>query len=193
MRLCRNRDCVNAYSVIDMSFTALLVAGLLFQKDGPSGMMYAPGCAYWVQPPKGWVLDNSSGVNDQAEVVFYPKGGSWTGSPNVMYWHTVERNQRTLEQFIKEDTARFKGRSSSMKVERLSTIHLKKGQVLQLVKFLGGNKTGYDLVGYIDTPKAFALVVLNCHTPSGLKTCYPAFLELANSFEFISSNVKVDK
>ena len=40
---------------------------------------------FMVSAPKGWVLDDTSGMGSRIRCVFYPKGQRWATAPTVMY------------------------------------------------------------------------------------------------------------
>ena len=40
---------------------------------------------FMVAAPKGWVLDDTSGLGSRIRCVFYPKGQTWAAAPTVMY------------------------------------------------------------------------------------------------------------
>jgi len=50
-----------------------------------NGIVYGSDYAFGLTAPKGWMLDNESGVSQGMHAVFYPKGGSWKGSTIVAY------------------------------------------------------------------------------------------------------------
>src|ERR1017187_9021755 len=72
-------------------------------KNLNSGLIYGKNHAYWLTAPKGWILDNKSGVSQGLFAVFYPQGSSWAKSSVVMYTNTSskeEKGQETLRQMI---------------------------------------------------------------------------------------------
>src|SRR5579871_3436427 len=79
--------------------------------DMNAGIIYGTNHAYSLIAPKGWVLDNQSGISQGLYAVFYPKGSSWAKGSVVMYTNTgskEEKGQETLQKMIDDDVANYR-------------------------------------------------------------------------------------
>ena len=91
--------------------------------EANSRIVFGENHAFIVMAPEGWVLDNSSGVNQGLHAVFYPKGGSWEESSTVMYTQGVDiEDTLTLKSFIKKDIEKFKKKYPEIEIEELDSI-----------------------------------------------------------------------
>src|SRR6184192_582796 len=84
-------------------------------KSMNAGMIFGRNHAYVLSAPKGWVMDNESGVSQGLHAVFYPKGSSWGKGVVVMYTNVMEkRDKQTVDDVIKNDIADFKANSPNL-------------------------------------------------------------------------------
>jgi hypothetical protein len=160
--------------------------------DSNGGIVYGIDHAFGIVAPAGWVLDNASGIPEGLHAVFYPKGGSWKGSPVVMYANTVhkgETNPKTMLGIVADDTAAFKSRAKTSIISderRLAT----KGKEAAIVKgFSDEAREVYERVAYIDEPKVVVMLVLSGHNKAGVAAALPAFRDLVASYFFVTSTV----
>ncbi len=77
----------------------LVVASVPAQNKYPGGIVYGPKAAFSISAPKGWVLDNESGVNQGLPCVLYPKGESWADARTVMYAKIASTQYEDAEKF----------------------------------------------------------------------------------------------
>src|SRR4030088_993829 len=71
--------------------------------DNNSGIIYGQDHVFVLTAPKGWVLDNKSGVSQGLQAVFYPEGSSWKSGTVVMYanaYHKRNATEETLEKVV---------------------------------------------------------------------------------------------
>src|SRR4051812_22225217 len=59
---------------IDLRVIAFSSVEEVIDKFIPSGLIYGEGHAFFFDAPRGWVLDNRSGVEHGSHAVFYPEG-----------------------------------------------------------------------------------------------------------------------
>ncbi len=154
-----------------------------------SGMIYGKNHAFFLDPPKGWVLDNSAGVSQGSQAVFYPIGGSWQNSSVVMYANVMDKEEETYNTFEKAiayDISQFKERDSSVKIRDSSAIVLGNNKQAIVKTFFYSN---YDAVAYIDESKVVVILVLSARTEAQFKNSYFDFKELVKSYGFFTDKV----
>jgi len=157
--------------------------------DGGAGIVYGKDHAFSISTPKGWVLDNSSGVSQGLHAVFYPKGGSWQKSPAVMYANTASRkseDNETVEKLITYDIGQFKSNHPNVKINDLDSL-LTKDKKKVIVKTFAYSQ--YEAVAYIEEETIIAMLVLTTRTEEQFKNAIPAFKELVSSYFFMTKDV----
>jgi hypothetical protein len=163
------------------------------QEDMNSGIIYGDNHAYSLTAPKGWVLDNSSGVEQGLYTVFYKKGESWENAPTVMYTNTasLENEQfKTIKQFIDFDIESFKKDEPGIKITKGDNIHIKDSLNAYVRYFAGKN---YEVVAYIDAGKIAVVVIMTSRSKTGIDESLQAFSDLVKSYFFISDKVEIQK
>ena len=177
--------------IISLSLTISLFAKLTDKKDDELvwGMLYGDKHVFFVKAPEGWVLDNSSAVEQGLHAVFYPKGGSWEKSPTVMYARGMEIDTTsTLEDFIKSDIENFKKDFPGMKIDELDSILIKeKERVAKVFKFSGGGYQHTDAIAYIKEKENVSMIVITTKIPKELDTYYSKFIELVQSYMHVEN------
>lgn len=173
-----------------MLVTVALIA-LALKAPGDGGLVYEAGCTFFMSAPKGWVMDKLAGKDDNVSVVFYPKGGSWKDSATVMYCRVVSHTDQTFTQLLTHDVKAFQLKAKQGKVSGVAKIPLSDKLEMSVYKFLPGDTTPADIVGYIEIPKVFVVMVMTSHTPAELSKNYPAFTELAKSFRYLNKPAKL--
>ena len=79
----------------------LLICGTNFgQENYRGGIVYGPKAAFNISAPKGWVLDNKSGVEQGQPCVLYPKGSSWSDAKTIMYAKIASTQFENVNEFV---------------------------------------------------------------------------------------------
>src|SRR5438093_8095792 len=79
----------------------LLICGTNFgQESYPGGIVYGPKAAFNIAAPEGWVLDNTSGVEQGLPCVLYPKGSSWADAKTIMYAKVASTQFEDVNAFV---------------------------------------------------------------------------------------------
>jgi len=192
-----------------LSFSLFVSAGHGEKKEGPSatgtpkpkdemnsGLVYGDNHAFWVTAPKGWVLDNESGVSKGLYAVFYPKGSSWAKSPVVMYANTTSKTkeQGTLQKMIDGDVAEYRDDLKTKKIVDAQALPTGDKDKKAVVKhFLGDNQGNYEACAYIDESKIVVFLVISAKSQKEFESSLPAFKELVASYSFFSDKVTREK
>src|SRR2546425_4812389 len=101
---CRNRaepriDMIKSAGVVCLAMLFLSTA-VPAQEHYPGGIVYGPKAAFNISAPKGWVLDNESGVSQGQPCVLYPKGSSWRDAKTVMYAKIASTEFEDVNAFV---------------------------------------------------------------------------------------------
>jgi len=157
------------------------------QIDGGAGIVYGTDHAFAIQAPEGWVLDNTSGKGHGLCAVFYKEGESWQSADVVMYANTASKrveDHRTLEQLMEYDAAQFKSRAPDIRITSAASI---RGAAVR--HFMPDEYGNHEAVAYIDEEFIVVMLVLSARTKEGFERAYPAFAELVESYQFLTSDV----
>jgi len=158
-----------------------------------SGILYDNGIAIVVSAPKGWVIDDESGVSAGLHAVFYPEGSSWQGSDTVMYaeiGHKDDCKTATVEKVMELDAGEPAVFKLDVAVKDGGLIRTTKGKDAVVRVFSGAVN---EAVAYVDEEKAVVRLVLSSKTRKGLKEAMPAFREFVVTYLFVSDDVDVNR
>lgn len=159
------------------------------------GIVYGSNHAFSFKAPKGWMLDNESGVNQGVHAVFYEKGGSWDKSKVVAYARAADRGAvktaadqvaKTIADFRKNGNVKYDGK----KVKSVKTESGKEGEIYH---FSGDKWGNFEAVAYFVEDKTINFVVLNSRDEKLFKDALPAFEELAKSYLFVGDKLDIQK
>ena len=160
--------------------------------EANSGIVYGKDHMFVLRAPAGWVLDNSSGVSQNLNAVFYPEGGSWQHSPTVMYANTASKevkDNQTLQQVIDFDIERFRENHQEVAILPSDSVQTENGKRSVVMLFFYSN---YEAVAYIDEETIVAMLVLSAESKSDFDSAFPAFRQLIGSYLFITTDVHVE-
>ncbi len=160
--------------------------------EANSGIIYGDQHAFMLAAPKGWVLDNSSGVSQGLHAVFYPRGGSWEHSPSVMYANTASKKVKgneTLNKLIAYDVGQYRRNHKSIKIVDAPDISLSNKKTAVVKYFYFSNA---EAVAYIDEEKTVVLIVLSSNSSDEFQNSLPAFRKLVESYTFLTSDVQIE-
>ena len=151
---------------------------------------------FMVSTPKGWVLDDTSGMGSRIRCVFYPKGEKWTTAPTVMYvnpLHGLGVKKRTLSALITEDEKDFHKRSPKGRVSDAGTIKTagKKTAVVRYFSNDGG--PAHEAVAYVAEADLVMLLVLSSRSPVGFQQALAAYHDLVQSYAWVASNAELGR
>jgi len=166
------------------------------REDLNSGLVYGEGHAFWLTAPDGWVLDNTSGVDQGLHAVFYPWGSSWSDSPVVMYANTALRDtakSESLESFIAGDVDEARAQSPHLRAERKPDLLTADGKHAAVRAFTADKWGNSEKVAYIPEHHVFVLLTLTSKTPGAFARSTQAFESLVKSYKFFTENVELPK
>ena len=164
--------------------------------DNNSGVIYGQDHVFVLTAPKGWVLDNKSGVSQGLQAVFYPEGSSWKSGTVVMYanaYHKINALEETLEKVVAGDVAEFKKKSDKLKVVEAASLPTRKDHKAVVRYFEGDTFGNSEAIAYLDEAKVVVMLVLSARTKKEFEAALPAFNELVSSYLFLGEKVTIQK
>jgi hypothetical protein len=168
----------------DVGGTAKKPANPQFGAVEGSGIVYGGDLGILISAPKGWVLDNRSGVSQGTHAVMYPKGSSWKKAPEVMYVNIGGMGSAaSLEAFIAQDIEKFKQKFPRISVEELDPINTASSAQAQVRAFSGGGYGNYECVAYAQHGSRVAIYVLTSRSKKGYEKTMGLFKEMVAKSE----------
>jgi hypothetical protein len=160
------------------------------------GIVYGSNHAFSFKAPKGWVLDNESGVGQGVHAVFYEKGGSWEKSKVVAYARAADRGDgvktaadqvaKTIADFRKRGNVKYDGK-------KVKTVKTESGKEGEIYHFSGDKWGNFEAVAYFVEEKTINFVVFNSRDEKLFNDALPAFEELAKSYLFVGEKLDIQK
>lgn len=158
-----------------------------------TGIVYGEDHAFILKAPAGWGLDNKSGASEGIHAVFYPAGGSWENSNTVMYANTANKRiegNETIEKLIEVDLANFLQRGTE--VFKDTVIIINDSSKKAILKYFKAKSNGnFEIAAYIDEEMIVSLLVLSSRDEKEFVSSVPKFIELLNSYIFVTKNVQL--
>jgi len=142
--------------------------------------------AFYISVPKGWVLDNESGVRQGLHMVLYPVGYTWMNSPVIAYGRSVSKasNIHTIDDQVKLTIKDFKDNGSpDYRVDGTDKITLSNGQVAHIYYFSGDQWGNYEAVGYIEEETSINFLVYHAKTKQVFEKTLPSFRAMLFSYK----------
>ena len=183
-------------------FLLVLCSGGKAQQDteksgnNNSGIIYGQDHVFVLTAPKGWVLDNKSGVSQGLQAVFYPEGSSWKSGTVVMYANTYHKRnvtEETLEKVVAGDVTEFKKKSEKLRVVEAAPLPTRKDKKAVVRYFDGDTFGNSEAIAYLDEGKVVVMLVLSARTKKEFEAGLPAFNELVSSYLFLGDKVTIQK
>ena len=175
----------------------ILIAGYCFAAvvEEGSGLLYGPHFSYWLTAPKGWMLDNASGVSQGSNAVFYPKGQTWNNAPVVFYTNAsvITPQKDTVEKMAQGEIDNFHANGSpDYRGHYSETWKLPHGGYAQVWKFDHDRWGNFEAIAYIPEKKTIDFVVITAHSEKLFDQAWSSFRELVLSYQWMTDDVKID-
>lgn len=175
---------IAAYFVLAGSPSSQQMSALVFQDHD----------SFWVDTPRGWVVDSEIPKRQGLSPVFYPVGATWESADSVMYARLMSRSaDESFEAAVQRDVVVTEKKTASqpsaqwrglVRREKSSSPRAIKGRSV-VVNFFNGQPgpNAYEIVAYVDAAaKSVVLLVLSAKTIMAFEEALPAFRELVSSY-----------
>lgn len=177
--------------VFAASALLLVNAGASVREEGV-GILYGENHAFSLQAPKGWVLDNESGVKQDIYAVFYPKGSTGKESAVVAYTRSRPRTKEiaTADDAAKDVIREFHANGSpKYRGKRIKTVKTTKGKEAVIYHYSGDAWGNKEAAAYFVEEKTINFVVLTARQPELFTSSLAAFEALVHSYEFLGDKL----
>lgn len=159
--------------------------------EGGLGIVYGQDHAFSVKAPKGWMLDNESGVQQGVHAAFYPKGGTWDESTIIAY---ARSRPRTDKVSTAEEAANFvvkdfqENGNPKYAVKFIKKLKTAAGKEAAIYHFTGDQWGNSEAVAYFVEEKTINFVVLNSRDPKVFASSLEAFDALVTSYLYLGDH-----
>ena len=162
------------------------------EDTGGSPLLYSDGGGFFIDRPKGWIVDHEVGQRLGTCCVFYPKDATWENAQTIMYPSIVTKSpgQQTVKEFMESDLTEFRQHDPDMSYEDAEDIPLKHNRIAKIRKFYNVNHGATEAVAYIDEEKIIALVVVSSKTKDDLKQAMPLLRSALETYLYMDVKVK---
>src|SRR5205809_2499568 len=167
----------------------LLICGTNFgQENYRGGIVYGPKAAFNISAPKGWVLDNKSGVEQGQPCVLYPKGSSWSDAKTIMYAKIASTQFENVNEFV------------AWAIKGMEEVHGKPKEKIATGKTADGRDyfineypatkaySQWERVAYVQLPHAVAYIVLSSRDRASYSKDAPALEKVFKSLVYLEPN-----
>lgn len=146
---------------------------------------------FMVASPKGWVLDDTSGMGSRIRCVLYPHGESWASAATVMYvnpYHGMGLKERTLDAMIAESEKSFRKNAPKGRITDAGKLATAGGKSAQVHYFAPDGRTPLEAVSYVPEQDLVMMIVLSSRTGAGFQDALPAYRELVSTYAWVGSH-----
>ncbi|MBA2431829.1 MAG: hypothetical protein H0V56_06895 [Chthoniobacterales bacterium] len=160
----------------------------------PFGLVYGPKGAFSIKAPEGWVIDNSSGLEQRLPCVLYRKGDTWETAEPLMYAKIAGTDATDHEAFAKKAIDEMTRERGDLRPKRIATGKTAGGEPYFVNEYLPTKAyPRSERVAYIQLPKAVAYVVFSADEKSTLKKHGSALTQVLESFRAMSAKIDEEK
>lgn len=152
------------------------------------GVVYAPGHAFILKAPEGWILDRESRGHSRTEPVFYPIGFTAKDSP-ILIWAGSKRAEsgghRRIEAFLEEAACTLAPpKGAGVKALRVEEVRVGKGLRAEVYAFVSepGDDAFFERVSCILTPFSVDYVMLRAKDKAFYERSLAPFLSIVKSY-----------
>ena len=160
-----------------------------------SGIIYGKDHAFMLTAAKDWVLDNSSGVNQGLQAVFYPKDQTWANSPVIVYARAITKNKlvNSIEGQVKATIEDFKNNGSpDIKAMYIEDINLDNNKSAKIYYYTGDRWNNYEAAAYINEAKTIIFIISSARGKQIFEKSISSFHEIVKSYMFISEDIIIN-
>lgn len=158
------------------------IAASTADAEGGCSIMYGSDWAFTFATPDHWMSLCGAERAVGAALALWPQGTTFADAPAIMYVSVNEKSGLTLEEFTADEQRRFRADAPQL------TIHSERPMVAggghrALVYSLSGDPGGnHELVGYVEGPTAFFILVVSSRNAESLERSRSAYHALIKSF-----------
>jgi hypothetical protein len=173
-------------------FAFAIICSPTSAQTGAGGFVYGKDHAYFLEAPKGWVLDSGDAAKEKVGGVFHPVNAHWPESGVIIYtdFYKKRKGLQTPSDAMRNDVALFQKEGSMIHPAKKPSIKTESGGLVGEVYYFGPDQRGqfdgrayFTYKGYID------YFVLTARDKATFEKSVPAFEHVVRSYR---PQLKVD-
>ena len=161
-------------------------------QTGAGGFVYGKDHAYFLEAPKGWVMDSGDAAKENVGAVFHPANAHWPESNVIIYTDMLKKTKtlQTPADGMQADLAHFKKEGSAVDPIKQRSIKTERGGLVGEVYRFGPDRRGqYDLRAYFSYKGYIDYFILTARDKGTFEKSIPAFEHVVRSY---SPQIRVD-
>jgi hypothetical protein len=161
-------------------------------QTGAGGFVYGKDHAYFLEAPKGWVLDSGDAAKEKVGGVFHPVNAHWPESGVIIYtdFYTKRKGLQTPSDAMRNDVALFQKEGSVVHSTKKPSIKTNIGGLVGDVYHFGPDRRGqYDARAYFTYKGYIDYFVLTARDKATFQKSLAAFEHVVRSY---APQLKVD-
>jgi hypothetical protein len=177
-------------SFLALMFTFAAIRGVAGQQpatgpEGQTGLVYTDSTSFWIDVPRGWVLDDDAGRRDGQIAVLYRQGESWkTGEP-VMYATVITPKSgfnAAVPAAVRSDSAQWAGQVRDLVFAVSDSIRTVSGAFAHIRSYRSALTRQYSTVAYMQADARVWMLTLSARSPASHAAAYPEFVAMVKSY-----------
>jgi hypothetical protein len=164
---------------------ALVFCSSASAPTGAGGFVYGKDHAYFLEAPKGWVMDSGDAAKENVGAVFHPANVHWPESGVIIYtdFYKKRRGLQTPSDAMRNDVALFKKEGSTISPVKKPSIKTNIGGLMGEVYQFGPDRRGqYDARAYFTYKGYIDYFVLTARDKATFEKSLPAFEHVVRSY-----------
>ncbi len=154
-------------------------------QTGAGGFVYGKDHAYFLEAPKGWVMDSGDAAKENVGAVFHPAKAHWPESGVIIYTDFFKKRKglATPHEAMQNDVALFRKEGSVVQPVKKPSIKTEIGGLVGEVYHLGPDRRGqYDARAYFTYKGYIDYFVLTARDKATFNKSLPAFQHVVRSY-----------
>ena len=151
-----------------------------------TGMLFGDNHSFYLNAPKGWVLDTESGSNQGLHMMFYPEDKTWSSSPVIAYGRSETKDTQTqnVEDQVRFIVQNFKDNGSpNYKATRQPSTKLPNGYKAEIYFYEGDQWGNFEAVAYFDEKETINFLVYNARDKQAFDQNISAFYSILHTYK----------
>jgi hypothetical protein len=154
-------------------------------QTGAGGWVYTKHFAYFLEAPKGWVMDAGDAAKENVGAVFHLVNAHWPESRVIVYTICEEKSKvvHTVADRMRADVALFKKDGSTVQVTKKPPIKSDmEGKLAEVYHFSGDKRGQLEARAYFDDKNYINYFVLTAHDKATFEKSLPEFDFIVRSY-----------
>jgi hypothetical protein len=171
-----------------LSCAALRASGAQQAAIGPEGqasLVYSDSTSFWIDVPRGWVLDAEAGRRDGEIAVLYRQGESWSTGDPVMYASVITPKSgfnAAVPAAARSDSARWAGRVADLAFTMRDSVRTVSGEFAHVRAYASESAKQYETVAYLQADGRVWMLALSARSRVSHDAAFADFMLLVRSY-----------